>query len=134
MLHGSSLVTQDLDLCLLLTPENIHNLRLSLKDLNPKHRMTPKKLSFLELPADIRNINNLYLETDLGIVDLISQVLGVGPFERVSANAQTIELFGRPCKVISIGDLILSKEAMGRPKDVAMIKELKVIQDKMRKP
>jgi hypothetical protein len=121
-----------LDLCLLLTPENIERLRLSLKDLHPRHRMTPNKLSFLEIPEDISNINNLYLETDLGVVDLISQVAGVGTVDRVSRNAQSVPLFGRQCRVTSIDDLISAKEAMGRPKDVAMIKELKVIQEKMR--
>ena len=94
--------------------------------------MTPNKVSFLEIPEDISNINNLYLETDLGVVDLISQVAGVGAFDRVSRNAQCVPLFGRQCIVISIDDLILTKEAMGRPKDIAMIKELKVIREKMR--
>lgn len=93
--------------------------------------MTPKKLSFLEVPQDTSNVNNVYLETDLGIVDLIGQVTGVGDFERVSRHAQAIELFGHPCKVISIEDLILAKEAMGRPKDTAMVKELKVIREKL---
>lgn len=130
MLHGSSLVTQDLDLCLLLAPQNIENLRKILKDIHPKHRMTPQKLSFEDAPTDISNVNNLYLETDLGVVDLLNQVTGVGDFKQVSQNAQNIELFGHPCKVISIEDLIAAKEAMGRPKDIAMIKELKVIQEK----
>lgn len=92
--------------------------------------MTPQKLSFEDAPTDISNVNNLYLETDLGVVDLLNQVTGVGDFKQVSQNAQNIELFGHPCKVISIEDLIAAKEAMGRPKDIAMIKELKVIQEK----
>ena len=132
VLHGASLVTQDLDLCLLLTPENVAKLRSILKDLHPKHRMTPKKFSFLDVPDDISQLNNLYLETDLGTVDLISSVTGVGDFERVSRKAETAEVFGYSCKVISIEDLIRAKEAMGREKDVAMVKQLKVILEKLR--
>ena len=49
-LHGSSMITSGLDLCLMLTPQNIDKLRFSLRDLNPKLRITPQKLSFLEHP------------------------------------------------------------------------------------
>ncbi|MGK5086005.1 hypothetical protein WDW86_00460 [Bdellovibrionota bacterium FG-2] len=66
VLHGSAMVTQDLDLCLLLTPQNIEKLRSILKDIHPTHRMTPKKLSFSNIPEDISKVNNLYLQTDLG--------------------------------------------------------------------
>lgn len=124
------MVTHDLDLCLLLTSENILKIRSILKDLHPKHRMTPQRLSFLEVPKNIAQLNNLYLETDLGIVDLINQVTGVGDFNRVARNAQNVELFGRQCKVISMEDLVLAKTTLGRPKDIAMVKELNVILEK----
>lgn len=129
-LHGSSLVTKDLDICALLTPSHIENLRRVLKPLEPKHRMTPKKLSFLEEPKDISNVNNLYLETNLGILDIISDVIGVGGFETVSSHAIEIPLFGRMCKVISIEDLIAAKTKMGRAKDIAAVRELKLIKEK----
>ena len=45
--HGSSYVTRDVDLCLVLSQENIERLRRALADLNPRHRMTPQRLSFL---------------------------------------------------------------------------------------
>lgn len=102
-----------------------------MKNLNPRHRMNPKKLSFLTYPEDVSKLNNLYLETDLGIVDLISQITGVGNFEKISQNAQTIQVFGRTCKVISIEDLISAKEALGRPKDIMMANELRVIREKI---
>lgn len=71
ILHGSSLVTKDLDLCFLLTPENIEKLRVALKDLHPFLRVTPQKLSFLDFPKDINKMKNLYLATDLGVIDLL---------------------------------------------------------------
>ncbi len=124
------MVTRDLDLCAILTMANIEKLRSCLKEIHPKHRMTPQRLSFLEYPKDISNLKNLYLETDLGDIDLISQVTGVGDFKKVSQQSQKIELFGYPCKVMALEDLILAKKEMGREKDLAMIKELKVIQSK----
>jgi len=50
VLHGSSYVTRDLDICAVLTPANVDRLRDTLRDLNPRHRMTPQKLSFLQNP------------------------------------------------------------------------------------
>lgn len=63
-------------------------------------------------------------------MDLISQVTGVGDFKKILQQSQRIELFGYPYKVMALEDLILAKKEMGREKDLAMIKELKVIQKK----
>lgn len=41
VVHGSSQVTRDLDIAMLLTPEQIEKLRTSLKDIHPRHRMNP---------------------------------------------------------------------------------------------
>lgn len=48
MLHGSTLVTRDLDICAVLTQETVAKLREALADLNPTHRLTPQRLSFLD--------------------------------------------------------------------------------------
>ena len=50
VLHGSSYVTNDLDICAVMSPETIAKLRETLADLKPVHRMTHKKLSFLKYP------------------------------------------------------------------------------------
>jgi hypothetical protein len=131
VLHGSSLLTRDLGLCSVLTPENIQKLRSTLSALHPKHRMTPQKLSFLEIPeSDKTKIHNLYLETDLGVVDILSEVTGVGDFKRLSERAIMVDLYGFQVKVISLEDLIQAKEALGRPKDQITAAELREIQKK----
>jgi predicted nucleotidyltransferase len=127
VLHGSSLVTNDLDVCAVLSPENVEKLRAVLADLHPVHRMTHKKLSFLEHPAAGTPIANLYLETDGGIVDVLSSILGVGDYARLRRAAVEIPLFGRKCPVISLEDLIAAKEAVGREKDLLAAKELRAI-------
>lgn len=40
VLHGSSYVTENLDICAVLTSENIGKLRTALADLHPVHRMS----------------------------------------------------------------------------------------------
>lgn len=131
--HGSALVTRDLDICALLTNENVEKLRTILGDWHPKHRMTPQKLSFLDFPKD-GPVGNLYLETDYGIVDVISSVLGIGDFNRVKASAELYQVGERTYKVMSLEDLIGAKEALGREKDLLAAKELRAIAAKRRKP
>jgi hypothetical protein len=70
---------------------------------------------------------NLYLETDAGIVDVLTSVLGVGDYSRLRAHSVPITLFGRICQVISLEDLIAAKEAVGREKDLLAVKELRAI-------
>lgn len=47
VLHGSTLVTRDLDVCTLLTDINVEKLRGILADLSPVHRSAGGRLSFL---------------------------------------------------------------------------------------
>jgi len=70
------------------------------------------------------------LETDCGVVYIISSVLGVGDFDRLRAHAEIFEIRGREYPVISLADLIAAKEACGREKDLLAAKELRVIAEK----
>jgi hypothetical protein len=129
--HGSTLVTQDIDICTAITEGGVAKLREALRDLHPWHRMNPAaKLSFLEYPAEIPGTKNIYLKTDLGIVDILSEVPPAGDFSAIKSRAIEIPLYGYKCKVISITDLIQVKEAMNRPKDVQAVQELRIIQSK----
>ena len=127
MLHGSTLVTRDLDICAVLTLENVAKLREVLRDLNPTHRQTPQRLSFLDNPSADVQVRNLYLETTLGPVDILSSIKGVGDYARVRETSAEIQLFGRRCRVISVEDLILAKESLARPKDLLAAEELRAI-------
>jgi hypothetical protein len=133
VLHGSTLVTRDLDLCAILTPANVEKLRGVLADLRPVHRMTPQRLSFLTVPEPGVEVRNLYLETDAGAVDFLGSITGVGDFDRVRAASTEIELFGRRCRVMSLPDLIAAKLALGRDKDLLAAQELQAIAERLAK-
>ena len=125
--HGSSYVTRDVDICSLLTPDTIARLRTALADWHPTHRLTPQKLSFLHHPPGDEPVQNLYLETDQGVVDILATVLGVGNFDRLKQSAEEVEVDGRRYRVMSLADLIQAKEALGREKDLLTAKELRAI-------
>jgi len=43
-----------------------------------------------------------------------------------------VELFERTCRVISLDELILAKEALDREKDLLAAKELRAVREKQR--
>ena len=128
--HGATYVTRDVDICAILTDENVEKARKALGDWNPTHRMTPQKLSFLQFPPAGQPINNLYLQTDMGVVDILTSILGVGDYHRLAGKAEELEVDGLKFRIISLEDLITAKEAMGREKDLLVAKELRAIQAK----
>lgn len=130
VLHGSTLVTRDLDLCTVLTADNIEKLRHALEKFHPKHRMTPDKLSFLQIPPKGTQVENLYLETDLGVVDFLSNITGLGDFQTVRSHAEEVEIDGNKIWVMSLDDLISAKSTMNRDKDRLALKELLAIKAK----
>lgn len=130
MLHGSTLLTRDLDVCAVLSLADVEKLRDILRDLHPTHRLTPQRLSFLDNPSPGIHVQNLYLETELGSLDILTSILGVGDFERVRASSTEIELFGRRCRVMSLDDLISAKETLGREKDLLSARELRALREK----
>lgn len=77
-------------------------------------------------------MSNLYLQTDQGVVDVISSVLGVGDFARIKSQAEELEVDGQRYRVISLADLITAKESRGREKDLLTAKELRAIAAKRR--
>lgn len=127
VLHGCNQTTRDIDICLVLNSEQIRLLRKVLKPLNPKIRTAHERPSFLTTPKDVTNIKELHLETDLGVLDIISNVENVGNYYDVLKNSVELELFAGRCFVISIDDLIKSKKALGRHRDLAVVEELEAI-------
>lgn len=130
MLHGSSLLTRDLDVCAVLTDNAVGRLRDCFRDLHPTHRHTPQRLSFLDTPDPGVPLKNAYLQTDLGPLDILGSITGVGEFSEVRKRAVRVAIFDRSVFVMDIGDLIKAKEALGREKDFLAAKELRAIAEK----
>lgn len=130
--YGSSYLTRDVDICTALTEENVAKLRHALRDWNPRHRLTHQRLSFLDFPPAGPPLSNLYLQTEMGVIDVLSSILGVGDFARLRSRAEKLEVEGRQYLVMSLDDLIQSKEALGREKDLLTAKELRAIAAKRR--
>jgi len=130
MAHGVTLVTQDIDICLRFSPDNLFRLREALTDLHPVHRMTPQLIPLQINEANVSEFRNLYLDTDFGQLDCLSEVKGIGGFDAVAALSEEVELTAGRCKVLGIDGLIRAKEAMGRVQDRLAILQLRAIQER----
>ncbi|MFC1760693.1 nucleotidyltransferase [Planctomycetota bacterium] len=128
--HGSALMTQDVDVCCYFSPENLQLLQKSLVDLHPVHRMTPKRLPLDLRPESCGALQNLYLDTDLGQLDCLSSILGVGDFATVKANSVEVVLSMGSCRILSLDTLIQAKEALGRERDKETVLQLKALQER----
>jgi hypothetical protein len=134
VVHGVSFVTRDTDICLRFSPQNLERLQQVLADTHPVHRMTPQKLPFILTPDLAASLKNLYLETDLGVLDCLGEVLGVGDFEAAQKQSVAIEIPGGKCLVLDIPALIRAKQAMGRPHDLLTVTQLQAILEVRQKP
>jgi hypothetical protein len=127
IVHGCTYTTQDVDICCDFSPANLLILQEALADLHPIHRMTPRRVS-LELTAEnAGQFKNLYLDTDLGHLDCLSEIQGLGGYEQVKQASVPIEVEGRRFQVLSVEALITAKEAMNRPRDREAVRQLKAV-------
>jgi len=127
IVHGGTLNTVDVDVCCDFTPENLLHLQEAIADLHPVHRMTPQRLPLTLTAENCKVLKNLYLDTDLGQLDCISAVQGLGNFAQADQLSQTIESEGIQLKVLNRDALIQSKKAMDRPRDREAVRELEAI-------
>jgi len=130
-IHGSSLVTRDLDVCCRFDEVNLMRLQEALQDLHPVHRMRPD-LPLALTPEQCRTLKNLYIKTDLGIIDCLGSVLGVGDYQAVAEHSVTIQMPIGPVRILDIDTLIQAKEAMGRPHDLITIQHLRAVKESSR--
>ncbi|MBK7999189.1 MAG: hypothetical protein IPK15_10875 [Verrucomicrobia bacterium] len=128
--YGVSLVTEDVDVCARFTPENLRRIEGAFKDFHPRHRLTANKLP-LELTDELcGRLKNLYLTTDLGILDCLSEVAGVGDFEAVLKQSELKQFPFGQCYIFGIDALIKAKATVGRPHDLIAVTQLTAIKEK----
>jgi predicted nucleotidyltransferase len=127
IVHGCTYVTQDVDICCDFSPANLLALQRAVLDLHPVHRMTPGRKPLELTPENAGEFKNLYLDTDLGRLDCLSEIQGIGLYEYVKQASQSVEAEGMQLRVLTIDALIAAKQAMNRPRDREAIHQLKTI-------
>src|SRR2546429_9890235 len=114
-LQGSAHLTRDIDFCYARTAKNMDRLAKALEPFHPVLRGAPPDLPFRFDAKTIGNGLNCTMTTDLGDLDFLGEVSGLGPFQDVLAASDMKSVGGGECRVLSLEGLIKSKIAAGRP-------------------
>ena len=128
--HGHVRATVDLDLCYARTPENLRRLVAALAPIRPRLRGAPPELPFFWDERTLRNGLNFTLVTDEGDVDALGEVTGLGNYDDIALRAIEIDLHDVRVRMLSLEDLIRSKAAAGRAKDLVDLEALRVLAEK----
>lgn len=128
-LHGSSYLTADLDLCYNRSKDNLERIAAALSPYRPRLRGAPEGLPFVWDAETLRRGMNFTLTTDLGDIDLLGEVAGVGGYEEAFNSSVAFGLYGHEVRILSLDALIESKRAAGRPKDLLVLPELEALRE-----
>jgi len=121
------MVTEDVDICCDFSGENLLRLQNAVADINPVHRMSPNKLQLKLTGENCVQFKNLYLDTDIGQLDCVSNVDGLGDYTTIKNNSQLVQAGNVKLHVLNIDSLIKSKQTMDRPRDRETVIQLEAI-------
>jgi len=85
--HGSAYITRDLDIAFLGTRENTDRICKALLPIRPRPRGFTDGLPFVFESSTLLNGTNFTFETDLGEIELLGEVAGVGTYDDVFASS-----------------------------------------------
>lgn len=132
MAHGSSLLTRDVDICCEMSRENLFRLQCALGSINPVHRMGSERIPLSITEENAEGINNLYLQTDLGQLDCLGHVQGVGDYNEMIKGTIEVKLDCGPCRIADLETLIRTKKSLNRDKDKEALLQLRAIRKRLR--
>ncbi|KEP42274.1 DUF6036 family nucleotidyltransferase [Mycobacterium kansasii] len=119
LLQGSGTATIDIDIVPARPTPNLANLAAALSNLEAKIRAEGEALPFSASAESLQGISVLNMTTRFGDLDLTFAPSGFADgFEALQADATQMSVRGVRVLVASVTDIIVSKEAAGRDKDI----------------
>jgi len=125
--QGSTRITEDLDICYDPAPDNARRLAMVLGGWHAYLRGVEPGLPFVMDARSLRTNPVMTLVTDLGAIDVMDEVAGIGGWRAVLAESEETEWSGTRVRVLSLVGLIKAKRAAARPKDLAQLPELEAL-------
>ena len=123
-LHGSPLVTSELNVCVATDPPNLLALAAVLKSI----RAEPSRSGGLTHPqldaATLASSEAVSFETDAGQLAIIGRPAGTSGYDELAKTAERMEIDTLQVLVASLEDLLRIKRAGGRPVDLIELEVL----------
>ena len=127
--RGAQRTTEDLDVAYARDRQNLSRLARALAPIHPRLRGVPVALPFVLDEASLRSGLNFTLDTDLGPLDLLGEVAGLGTFEHVDEASTELDIGGMRMLVLTLDGLERAKRAAGRPKDLLDLGMIRALKD-----
>ena len=126
--HGSSRVTNDLDICYDASDRaNLVALASVLESWDAYPRGIEPGLPFLLDDRTLFGAPVLTLTTREGDIDVMDRISGVGDYAAVRMHSEGISALGVRFRVLDLPSLIKAKRAAGRPRDHEHLPELEAL-------
>lgn len=124
-INGAPVTTLDVDFMVEQTAENYRKLAALAQQMN---------CQFVELKlVDDNYMYRLFHRTEPLVVDFLFAPAGLGDFAAVRRNSTEVLFGGHPLRIAALEDILASKKAAARPKDLASIPILEMTIDERRK-
>lgn len=126
-LHDTGHATVDIDICPSAVAENLERLAEALRSIETRLRVegVPEGISFDPHPQQLLQMATLTLLTTHGPVDLCFAPAGfAGGFDALVPGRVVVLVSGVAVPVASLADVVRSKRAAGRPKDIVALPAL----------
>lgn len=129
LVHGSPFPTEDLDLTPEASEENLSRLSDALRELDAKVRAAEvdEPLPFNHDATSLAAVRVWNLVSPHGIVDISFVPAGTEGYPDLARDAVDTPIFGVVVKVASLADIIRSKQAANRLKDLRVLPTLREI-------
>ena len=129
--HGSSRLTQDVDIVYARSDGNLERLTSALAPFARTFvgRRRAYRSSGRQRRCGEGSISRL--PTIAGDIDLLGEITGGGGYEDLIAHTLTVNMFGRDQRCLDLPWLIRTKRAAGRPRDLEVIAELELLRDEI---
>lgn len=134
ILHGSPLLTDDVDVVPVLTKSSLDALANALNELNAKIMSSDAPGGLIsvdwrgrDLQRWIVDLRFLNLMTDFGQLDLIHRPGGTSGYKDLARSAQDVAVDDVRVKVASLEDIIRSKQSVARARDLEQLPTLRLL-------
>lgn len=133
-LHGSPMLTEDVDVVPALKMSSLEVLATALNELNARIMSSDAPDGTIEVDWHAKDLRRwivdfrfLNLQTDYGRLDLIHRPGGTDGYSDLAASAEVLRLEDVEIKVAALEDIIRSKQAVARPRDLEQLPTLRLL-------
>jgi predicted nucleotidyltransferase len=129
VLQGAPVTTFDIDALVKIDPDNIERLVKVLASLDARFR---ERRDLRPTRSDLSAGGHLLLITNSGPFDVLGVIGGGKRYDDVVGSARLITVGDLAIRVLPLAALIDDKKALGRDKDLAVVKLLEAVLERQR--